>query len=262
MTEMNAYDLVAREYYDETMHPTCANLHDATRIGVSTLASVFVASGKDFCEVGSGQSMLADVAPGIKNGIVSIDLNWNMLIRSNGLRVLGDATNLPFAAETFDGVFGSLADPYNVPDFHREASRVLRPNGQLMFSVPSVDWVRHNQHREGLAGVGAVFRMQDGAEVRLPSFVYGHAEQQAQLEAAGFCDVVRCPVTWRELGDREVSARFRDEAGKLVSPVVVDIYIARVRKGGHDDPALTGGNLGVSATGPAQRLAPQHRTSD
>ncbi|UKO97243.1 class I SAM-dependent methyltransferase [Nostoc sp. UHCC 0870] len=97
-------------------------------------------------EVGGGQSGLTSLLyPQAK--ITNIDFNPEYANAPCNQQeqvsfVCGDATNLPFADESFDAVtmFDLLE---HVPDDQKavsEALRVLRPNGFLLISTPNENW--------------------------------------------------------------------------------------------------------------------------
>jgi SAM-dependent methyltransferase len=223
---INAYERVAYEYYDRTLHPTCANLRDASWHGFSKMAAAFFRDDDDFCEVGSGDGMLGKM-PKAGRRIVSADPSPAMLGRNLGRVIQAEASDLPFADESFDGVFGSLADPYNQPAFYNEAWRVLRKGGRLLFSVPDVRWVRFNQRREGVTEPVAILRLSDGTSVSLSSHVYEIEEQIDLLRTAGFSDVSSRSIGWAEIRHcGSISHRFFDQTGVLVSGDVVTMYLA------------------------------------
>jgi SAM-dependent methyltransferase len=223
----NAYERVAAEYHNRLLHPTCANLRDASRHGFSLLAQAFFRDGHNFCEVGCGEGMLGQMSEVEGRRIVSTDSSPAMLRQTSGQVIQAEASDLPFGDESFDGVFGSLADPYNQPPFYKEALRVLRKGGRLLFSVPDVRWVRFNQHREGVAEPVAILRLSDGTAVTLSSHVYEVKEQINLILAAGFSDVWSRSIIWTELPHGgAISHRFFNQSGLLVSEAAVTMYLA------------------------------------
>jgi len=97
-------------------------------------------------EVGGGRSGLTSLLyPNTQ--VVNIDLNDEYASaacnRRPGVRfICGDATDLPFENESFDGVtmFDLLEHVPNDCQAVREAFRVLRPGGFLLVSTPNENW--------------------------------------------------------------------------------------------------------------------------
>lgn len=67
--------------------------------------------------------------------VTGIDCAARSLNRGAATLVAGDVSNLPFARESFDGVFSLDGFSYDVPAMAHEASRVLRPGGRLALLV-------------------------------------------------------------------------------------------------------------------------------
>jgi GT2 family glycosyltransferase/SAM-dependent methyltransferase len=101
---------------------------------------------QEVLEVGGGRSGLTSLLyPNAQ--IVNIDLNREYQSEPCNRRprvrfVCGDATNLPFADESFDGVtmFDLLEHVLDDRQAVREAFRVLRPGGFLLLSTPNENW--------------------------------------------------------------------------------------------------------------------------
>jgi len=97
-------------------------------------------------EVGGGRSGLTSLLyPNTQ--VVNIDLNGEYASapcnQRSGVRfICGDATDLPFEKESFDGVtmFDLLEHVGNDCQAVREAFRVLRPGGFLLVSTPNENW--------------------------------------------------------------------------------------------------------------------------
>jgi len=101
--------------------------------------------------------------------IVGVDLSWAMLTRGaappsrrHGLLICGDALALPFASGSFDLVTASLmvGDVADLAGWAREAGRVLRPGGHLVYS----------DFHEGWAPLGWQRTLEDGGRAFVVPF--------------------------------------------------------------------------------------------
>lgn len=189
------------------------------------LAPSFFRDGQRFCEVGCGRSMLSDSNGSVSRIVVNVDVSQEMLRYADSPAILADAQALPFRDDVFDGVFCSLADPYNTSSFYEESYRVLRPSGRLLFSVPSFEWVESYRSRERIRRPIALFPRSDGAEIELPSVVLPPQEQMRQLEQAHFRQIEHHSVAWETMLPRNISPRFLDSNGVVTCPAVVSFYL-------------------------------------
>jgi malonyl-CoA O-methyltransferase len=94
--------------------------------------------------------------------------------------VAGDAQALPFAAETFDLVIASLmaGDLEDLSRFTREAARVLRRGGSLVYSDFHPSWAERSWER--------TFESADGRKWRIPYHPHALADHRSALRAAAF----------------------------------------------------------------------------
>ncbi len=223
---MNVYERGAAEYYDHDLHPTCHNLRVGSDAGFELVSDVFVTTPGPLLELGTGASTLADHSQFVDRMCIGIDRNIGMLTHSLGLLAAADALALPFREASFSGVYGSLVDPFNDPAMYSEARRVLKPGGSLIFTVPDVTWVRHNQRSNRLPAHTAGFTLQSGETVLLPSRVLACAEQEDQLRRAGFRTVRRVQVPISAIPRSRLSSRFLGSDGSPVSSDIVSVYVA------------------------------------
>lgn len=224
---MSPYERVASEYYDERLHPTCANLRRASDVGLAHVLAEGCAARERYLELGAGASSFSTLDM-VNASMVCVDLNLGMLrnVPSDAGAVVADATKLPFDSDSFIGAVGSLIDPFNTPDLYVEARRVLTPGGRLVFTVPDVRWTRANQIADSLPPHTAGITLSDGSVVLLPSYVWDFSDQAEMLVAAGFADVRRYDVPIEALGDGTISRRFLGEDGLPAFPFVVSVYQA------------------------------------
>ncbi len=221
-----SYEQVAAEYYDATLHPTCSNLRTGSEFGLQQIFDVLPATPMSYLELGAGAS-LAEHAIFKDAAVAYVDLNAGMLAHSAAdSLVVADALNLPFGDAVFDGVFGSLIDPFNLPALYTEVRRVLRPRRRFAFTVPDVTWARHNQAVDQLPPYTAGITLRSGEIVVLPSFVWSYEEQADQLREAGFGYVRRFDVPVDVVEPCSLSRRFVGDDGKPAFKRLVSVYEA------------------------------------
>jgi len=169
------YEELAREYYDPSRHPTCANFRQASAILFRKWTSRLAEGLYWSCEIGPGKSLLAEFMSRVEfhsSKLLLIDSSPSMLEHSRAFSVpgqtpiIGAATALPLSQESTDFVASFLGDPYNVSEFWREVFRVLKPGGQFVFTTPSYEWA--SAFREGLSPemqTRAEFVLADGRRI-------------------------------------------------------------------------------------------------
>jgi hypothetical protein len=136
--DSHTYDAVAREYYDERLHPTCADFRTATGLYLKKFFELRRPVGR-LADVGCGNSLIAEFQT---RDLVLIDQSWNMLDQNNSnleKRCI-DVEHEAIGFAEFDWIFAILGDPYNSPWTWRNFSEALRPSGKCVFIVPSNDW--------------------------------------------------------------------------------------------------------------------------
>jgi SAM-dependent methyltransferase len=232
------YCQVARDYYDSNLHPTCANFRAASRYGLAWFWKEFLGNGKTFGEVGCGKSMLIEFDFSNDQTIVAMDAYpemlrytanaWEQHKGKCALKLLqANSFDIPFDPETFDGIFGSLADPYNEPKFYAEAYRVLRTDGRLLFTVPDYEWSLRYRSVEGTSKQVALFKNRDGTAVSLPSHIYPYPEQVRLLQNAGFGDIRILHVTITDcLKADEISQKLFVNRNNNEESRIITIYLA------------------------------------
>ena len=132
---------------------------------------------------GTGRNLrlLADEGVTMRLGL---DRSTAMLKRADASRarlIAGDAAALPFAAEAFDLVLaslmaGDLPELSHLAGFTREASRVLRRGGSLVYSDFHPTWAERRWQR--------TFESADGRKWRLPYHPHALDDHRAALDAA------------------------------------------------------------------------------
>ena len=187
------YSELAGEYYDSNRHPTCANFRQASRL-VLARWRVLLGSGSLVCEVGSGCSLLRETLAGETAGpaLLLTDRSAGMLAysssspRGSAVFLAGaDARSLPLRDGSADALVSVLGDAYNETAFWREAARVVRPSGFVVFISPSYEWV--TSFRGDVFPDVAEFELGDGQLVAVESLICSQAEQVALMAEAGLC---------------------------------------------------------------------------
>ncbi len=219
------YERVAEEYYDADLHPTCANLRTASDHGLGLIAERLARPGRRLLEIGAGSSALTGRPELADQPITCIDLNYGMLASTSGSRVRANALRMPFGDGCFHAVYGSLVDPFNSVELHRECRRACTPSGLYAFTVPDVDWVRHNQSSIGLPRHTAGFTLATGETVLLPSRVLAFERQVAELHEAGFATVEVLRIPSSTIPRQQLSPRFLREDGQAVGHIVT-LYVS------------------------------------
>ncbi len=154
MVSLAQYDCYTPEYYEQReSSPTFRAEQNAL------LRWLSVRQGDTVLEMGCGNGSLLTRLEGTGATVVGLDVSRSALevARSRLKRAavaLGDATNLPFAAETFSGVAAQHLIEHFSPDAEvlREWYRVLRVGGRLVVATPNAgfpypDWFDDPTHQ-------------------------------------------------------------------------------------------------------------------
>jgi SAM-dependent methyltransferase len=228
-----SYEELASEYYDPIRHPTCARFREASRMLISRWLGQRDAWRGQLCEVGAGDSVLAEA---LRIGNVQFDdvlltdaspamLRYSTRWRDRQVHLaVADAASLPLEAQGVTLVVASLGDPYNAYPFWREVRRVLRDRGECWFTTPSHEWAtalrQHPDSRDW-----AVFEDARGTELRVWSRVLPELRQIRLIESAGLVIQEVRHVARKHLRD----ARLAPKLGVLPSddrPVVTGYRVA------------------------------------
>lgn len=233
-SSLSTYDVVAREYYDPRLHPTCANFRELSLRSFQENLRIkkiydHLHSGK-LLETGAGKSLVAEQLAKTNFALDNLtlqDQSEEMLSHSirwqnqiNGM-LISDARDVPVASGEYNTVLSFLLDPYNDPNLWNEMNRVLAAGGLWIFTTPSFDWA--NQFRQKSSQTLSRFVLGSGEEIDLPSYVYPVHKMINLLKKKGFK-----LEAFRGLSLLEIRGRI---SKKLVtkSPLnsVVDSYVFR-----------------------------------
>ena len=189
-----SYASIASEYYDPLRHPTCANFREASAQLLKRWLRRAAHEAGWVCEVGAGKSLLAELlaAEGLTAAdLILTDASPSMLAHSRRAAggkthlLLCDATALPFGSGRLYALVSSLGDPYNIPRFWAEASRVLRPGGAVLFTTPAYEWATAFRDATNSRAVSAEFELFSGERISVPSWIYARDEQVRMIEQGG-----------------------------------------------------------------------------
>jgi ubiquinone/menaquinone biosynthesis C-methylase UbiE len=237
--EPNAYEMLAREYYDPVRHPTCANFRDSSKLITASWLRHITVDGPT-CEVGCGMSLAAELlsqAGRNLDQILLVDSSLSMLMhserwtRSGARLILADAARLPFADNSIRACVASLGDPYNDPGFWNEMARIVKPLGHIIFTAPSFEWASRyrKQSQDCTARDVAEFLLPDGTKLLAHSIIRAADDQVALVEQTGKLrteDVLT--VTYSQVPSKRLSSKLSvAEHGDL--PIVTGFLIRKVQ---------------------------------
>jgi SAM-dependent methyltransferase len=187
---LGTYDDVASEYYDEQLHPTCADFRDASRAALREFFRREAPKGR-MAEIGCGISLLSELSP---DDLVLVDSSAKMLSknRTTAEKRLMNVEIDGFGEGEFDWVFAVLADPYNSKAAWLNITRALKHGARALFMVPSYYWASHFRSVAGGERDGfARFDRADTSSVFLASVIYSRDEQISLIRSAGLA-VLEC----------------------------------------------------------------------
>ena len=182
-SDSHTYDAVAGEYYDERLHPTCADFRAAASLYLKKFFETRRPAGR-LADVGCGSSLIAEFQT---RNLVLIDKSWEMLNRNKPdleKRCI-DVERESIGLGDFDWIFAILGDPYNSPWAWKNFSNALRSGGQCVFIVPSNDWARNFRSKcEDEKPNFARFLTSKGETVFLRSLIVGPEDQARMISGA------------------------------------------------------------------------------
>jgi SAM-dependent methyltransferase len=184
ISEESSYDSVAAEYYDEKLHPTCADFRSASYIYLKKFFDLVKPAGR-FADIGCGRSLLAAFQ---SHNLVLIDKS-NQMVGQNAPSYEKRLLNVEqesFGEGEFDWIFAVLGDPYNSSKAWQNIYRALKVGGQCVFILPSICWAekfrsRDNEERPNFAR----FVTSNGSTVFLRSLVVNPDQQKKMIADAG-----------------------------------------------------------------------------
>lgn len=225
-----SYSDIASEYYDEALHPTCANFRQLSLRFLNRLLKrdelLSASSSQSILETGAGLSVFAGSTLSeivLENKLVLQDRSSEMLAHSQSANVepadylVCDARQIPAQENEFDLIVSSLADPYNDSQLWDEISRVIKPGGSWVLTTPSIDWAGQFREKEELKF--AEFLRADGQLFSVPSFTYPVDQMIKFVEAHGARIQEYCGMR-----TSSVAGNVSEKLNVGNNPVVVDCY--------------------------------------
>ena len=203
------YDDVADEYYDKSLHPTCANFAELSERFFRRKLQPDSYKDKNVLEVGCGRSIVAEtlVTSGIPlNSLTLLDLSPRMLSYSEAWRqrgaslVVADAQDTKLLSHSFHLIISSLGDPYNGARFWSEIERLLIVGGLCFFTTSSYEWAQ--RFRRGTDFHSAEFLRSDGISVFVRSEILPLQAQLSLIKDAGLIVENSVPMPISELTGR------------------------------------------------------------
>lgn len=177
------YDLVAAEYYDEHLHPTCADFRAGCRAYLERFFERHKPVGR-MADIGCGKSLVADFR---KQDLVLVDESPEMLrhnLASLEMRCI-DVEQAPIGTSEFDWIFAVLGDPYNSPATWKNIQTALKPAGQCVFIVPSDHWAKVFRENCSEERANLARFLTPRGEIFLRSLIVGRASQEKMILDAG-----------------------------------------------------------------------------
>ncbi len=222
--EWVSYQDVSAEYYDERLHPTCADFRVASHTYLTTVFGNEFPTGA-VADIGCGLSLVSEFC---RTGLVLVDAAPSMLKLNDDRheRRLVNIVESPFGENEFDWIFAVLGDPYNESGAWRNISTALKPQGQCVFIVPSIDWAKkfRSASKNEVDGK-ARFDLSSGEAIFLPSIILPISEQ-CDLIGGASLHVDRVEHIYVNQMAEIKSAKILNILGR--DEAILDIY--RVRK--------------------------------
>ncbi|OJY00776.1 MAG: hypothetical protein BGP04_25085 [Rhizobiales bacterium 62-17] len=215
--------MVGAEYYDDQLHPTCADFRAASQVFLKKIFELNAPKGR-IADIGCGRSLVREFAG---DSLVLIDESASMLnlnIGHNEKRRI-NVINAPFGNTEFDWIFAVLGDPYNDIKAWRHIAGALKPSGRCVFIVPSYLWAVKFRKSTDEEVVGkARFDLSSGESLFLPSTILPFDQQTAMISSVGM--LMECfdhvyVSDLPQIRSKKISEVLKDD------DEVLDIYIAQ-----------------------------------
>ncbi len=174
----SGYDIIADEYYD-VRHITSRNFDQTTAYALKNWK--LARHDGLILEVGAGRGRSSEFLGLAGERVIQLDSSDKMLHLPNReaclLKVHADACAIPLSSQQFTAVVGFLADPFFGLDSLAEAWRMLIDGGELVVTLPTLQWGEPLRRRLAIDLMTTRFKI-IGKEsvVKLPSIL--HSKQR------------------------------------------------------------------------------------
>jgi hypothetical protein len=181
------YDEISAEFTDE-LRLTTKYFHQLTDQFWRGVLTESVLAEQRYLEVGPGRGWVKSLGWPSGAYYQGLELSNEMrdLNPDKDTIALGSAGSLPYVSKSFDGVFGSLLDPFLLPNFLFEAQRVVTDEGWFAGTAPAGDWARSLRGKNVAA---TDFMLRSGRTTTVSSFCYAAIELDYLLGCAGFKNI-------------------------------------------------------------------------
>lgn len=216
------YGGIAKEYYDATLHPTCASLRELSEKYIRQRLARSAKKSDLIVEVGAGKSIVAPTLIDVTglNNVFITDSAPEMLSHSSEWEHFGakliqaDALRLPFSDGSVALLVSSLGDPYNTGLFWQEVARVLRPGALCYFTTPAHEWASTFRRQDMIQA--AEFLRSDGETLFMPSYTFLYQQQKELLLKSGLKISEAVPFFNSDLKDKSAPKLLCVENGSPV----------------------------------------------
>ena len=186
-----SYNAIADEYYDER-HVTSRNFDSTTKVALSE-EKLSISNGLTL-ELGAGRGRATEYLGIDKSKIVQLDSSSAMFEIPNreecSLKILSNACKIPLVSHQFSLVVGFLVDPFIGLECLSEAYRMLKANGQLLFSVPTKICGDALRSKRNIQAMSTRFKMIETEEiVEAPSILQSPERIIEMLNLSGFQNI-------------------------------------------------------------------------
>lgn len=182
------YDEIASDF-DDSKRVTTSFFHKITLPFWSKVFGTKVHSDGRYLEIGPGSGWLKNTAwpHGVKYRGLEISEQMRVKAISSENISLGVANCLCEPTSSLDGVFGSLADPYLLPNFMIECRRALKDEGLFAGTSPAREWAERFRDANRIAETEFISTI--GNKCRVASFCYTSEQIETLLKIAGFAHI-------------------------------------------------------------------------